>query len=97
MPDSMFVPEVNLWSEARALKAGEQELLAKVGSAYLELDALNKKQRELQHVIETSRARLEITRGALSSAISKLVEQSDIVDGDVTIDFDNERIELKDG
>jgi hypothetical protein len=82
----------DMWKEAEALKAGEQEMLAKIGAAYLELEELTTRQQLLQKQIQDTKNALGVTQVSLKVAINALVKESGIENGDVTLDFQNRRI-----
>jgi len=90
---------INVWKEAQALKEGEREFLAKIGSAYLELEELNKRSEQLRRTIEESKAALGLAQESMKAVLTKIVDESGVKgkDGDYVIDFQSQRVVPKNG
>ena len=86
-----------LWKEAKALHAAKQELLAKIGGSYIELEELNEKGRQCRAKIEELKAQLVIIDTSFDSTVTGIVRANGVKDGEWVLDLDNQRVVTKNG
>jgi hypothetical protein len=86
-----------MWDRANHIKGAEQDLLASLGAAYIELEQVTLRQQELQNQIANGKLTLDKMRTGLQTIVSEIVQSEGIPDGDFTIDFDEQRIVRKNG
>lgn len=82
----------DMWHQGKAFSAGEQKLLADIGSAYLEIEQIDRRKVDLLATIDSSKELLGKIRNALGQVSSELIKDAEVGEGNYTIDFDEQRI-----
>lgn len=82
----------DIWKEAEALDSTKKQLYEELGRTYVELEDIERRQKELRGKISQLKMGLSSVLPALETAVNELIKDAEVEDGDYTIDYKSKRI-----
>lgn len=89
--------EAQAWVVAYDLHERKKLLLAEAGETMLRIQAAEKQISDMRDRAVETKAKLIVVDGSLQSAVSEIMKANEALDGDYTLDFDNQVVVPKHG
>jgi predicted nuclease with TOPRIM domain len=86
-----------LWDEAKALHAAQQDMLARMGKLFMELEELDALGQKKRSEIEEMKAKLLVVEHSFEATAQAIIQKNGITDGDWALDFENQQVVPKNG